>query len=94
MGLSALVLAAAVPSPATAAATTTGETEVVPLRSDVLFEGVADATRVVTDPFAPFALAFDYRFTVPAFEGTTADSDYRASDVPVEGLVEEAACST
>ncbi|WP_318570393.1 DUF7332 family protein [Salinigranum marinum] len=54
----------------------------------------ANATRFVADPFEPFAFAFDYRFTVPAFEGTAADADYRAADAPVEGPVEEAACST
>jgi hypothetical protein len=76
------------------ATATTGEARVVALRSGVVFEGVADATRFVTDPLEPFAFAFDYRFTIPAFEGTAADADYRAADAPVEGPVEEAACST
>jgi hypothetical protein len=75
------------------AAATTGTARVLSLRSGVLFDGVADPVRFVTDPFAPFALAFDYRFTVPAFAGTGVDADYHASDVPVEGPVEEAACS-
>jgi hypothetical protein len=72
---------------------TTGTARVVSLRTGVLFAGVDDPGRFVADPFEPFAFAFDYRLTIPAFENTSADGDYRASDVPVEGPVEEAACS-
>lgn len=75
------------------AAATTGDAPVVSLRAGVLFEGGTDLARLVSRPFAPFALAFDYAFTVPAFAGTPADGDYRESDVPVSGPVEEAACS-
>jgi hypothetical protein len=76
------------------ATATTEAARVVSLRTGVLFSGVENATRFVTDPFEPFAFAFDYRLTIPAFEGTAADPDYRATDAPVEGPVEEAACST
>jgi hypothetical protein len=75
------------------AVASTGTDEVVSLQSGVLFEGVENATAFLSDPFGPFALVFDYRLTIPAFEGTMADSDYRAGDVPVDGPVEEAACS-
>ncbi|WP_142856027.1 DUF7332 family protein [Salinigranum halophilum] len=75
------------------AVATTGTDQIVSLQSGVLFEGVENATAFVSNPFAPFAFVFDYRLTIPAFEGTTADSDYRVSDAPVEGPVEEAACS-
>lgn len=75
------------------AVATTGTDEIVALQSGVLFEGVENATEYLSNPFAPFALVFDYRLTIPAFEGTVADADYRESDVPVQGPVEEAACS-
>ncbi len=75
------------------AVATTETAQVVSLRTGVLFEGSEDAATFLSDPFSPFAFAFDYRLTIPAFEGTMADADYRASDVPVEGPVEEAACS-
>jgi hypothetical protein len=75
------------------AVATTETAQVVSLRTGVLFEGSEDAATFLSDPFSPFTLAFDYRLTIPAFEGTMADADYRASDVPVEGPVEEAACS-
>lgn len=75
------------------ASATTGTDEIVSLRSGVLFTGVDNATEFLANPFAPFAFAFDYALTIPAFEGTMADPDYRESDVPVEGPVEEAACS-
>ena len=67
--------------------------EIVSLQAGVLYEGVDNVTDFLLDPFEPFALAFDYRLRIPAFEGTMADSEYRESDVPVEGPVEEAACS-
>jgi hypothetical protein len=75
------------------AAATAGGARIVSLRSGVLFEGGTGAN-LLAQPFAPFALAFDYRLTIPAFAGTVADGDYRESDVPVSGPVEEAACST
>ncbi|AUV81066.1 hypothetical protein C2R22_04820 [Salinigranum rubrum] len=75
------------------AVATTETAEVVSLQTGVLFEGSEDATAFLSDPFGPFAFAFDYRLTIPAFEGTVADADYRESDVPVDGPVEEAACS-
>ena len=75
------------------AVATTGTAQVVSLQTGVLFEGSEDAAAFLSDPFDPFAFAFDYRLTGPAFEGTVADADYRESDVPVEGPVEEAACS-
>jgi hypothetical protein len=75
------------------AVATTGAARVVSLQSGVLFAGVEDASAFLADPFAPFAFVFDYRLTIPAFEGTTADADYHTGDVPVEGPVEEAACS-
>lgn len=75
------------------ATATTNRSQVVSLRTGVLFMGVDDATSFVQNPFAAFALAFDYWLRIPAFEGTMADSEYDASDVPVEGPVEEAACS-
>lgn len=75
------------------AVATTGTDEIVSLQSGVLFEGVENATAFLSNPFAPFAFVFDYRLTIPAFEGTIADADYRESDVPVSGPVEEAACS-
>ncbi|WP_372910052.1 hypothetical protein [Salinigranum sp.] len=67
--------------------------QIVSLQSGVLFAGVEDASAFLADPFAPFAFVFDYRLTIPAFEGTMADADYHTGDVPVEGPVEEAACS-
>jgi hypothetical protein len=76
------------------ATATTDGSQVVSLRTGVLFMGVDDAASFVRDPFAAFALAFDYWLRIPAFEGTMADSEYEASDVPVEGPVAEAACST
>lgn len=76
------------------ATATTNGSQVVSLRTGVLFMGVDDAASFVHNPFAAFALAFDYRLRIPAFEGTTADPEYAASDVPVEGPVREAACST
>lgn len=75
------------------AAATTGGSQVVSLRTGVLFTGIDSATRFLSNPFDAFALAFDYRLRIPAFEGTTAESEYAASEVPVEGPVTEAACS-
>jgi hypothetical protein len=75
------------------AVATTETTRVVSLQSGVLFAGVEDASAFLADPFAPFAFVFDYRLTIPAFEGTTADANYHADDVPVDSPVEEAACS-
>lgn len=75
------------------AVATTGTAEVVSLQAGVLFVGVENATTFLSNPFSPFAFVFDYRLTIPAFEGTTADPDYHVGDVPVEGPVEEAACS-
>jgi hypothetical protein len=75
------------------ATATDGEHEIVSLRTGVLFTGVRDAGRFLADPFAPFALAFDYGLTVPAFRDTPADADYRTTDAPVRGPIEEAACS-
>jgi hypothetical protein len=75
------------------ATATTDGSRVVSLRTGVLFAGVNDAVFFARNPFAAFALAFDYQFSIPAFEGTTVDSAYETSDVPVEGPVEEAACS-
>jgi hypothetical protein len=76
-----------------ATATTTDASPVVSLRTGVLFTGVESAAAFLANPFEPFALAFDYRLLIPAFAGTTADSAYEESDVPVSGPVEEAACS-
>lgn len=75
------------------ATATTGRSQVVSLQTGVLFAGVDGATAFLTDPFEPFAFVFDYRLTIPAFENTSVDADYRVSDVPIEGPVEEAACS-
>jgi hypothetical protein len=75
------------------AVATTETDEIVSLRAGVLFEGTDDATAFLANPFSPFAFVFDYRLTIPAFEGTSADPDYEVSEVPVEGPVEEAACS-
>lgn len=75
------------------AVATTETDEIVSLQTGVLFEGIDDATTFLANPFSPFAFVFDYRLTIPAFEGTIADPDYETSDVPVEGPVEEAACS-
>jgi DNA-binding beta-propeller fold protein YncE len=75
------------------ATATANDVRVISLRSGVVFEGSTGVGRLVADPFDPFAFVFDYRLTISVFEGTTADADYRATDVPVDGPVEEAACS-
>lgn len=72
------------------AAGVTAGVRIVSLRAGVLFEG-ADAASFLANPFEPFAFAFDYRLTIPAFVGTDVEPTYRADDVPVSGPVEEAA---
>ncbi|ESP89041.1 DUF7332 family protein [Candidatus Halobonum tyrrellensis] len=68
----------------------TGEYEVIGLRTGVVFAGVgSDPAAFLGDPFSRFALAFDYRFSLPMFGD---GFDYEESEVPVSG-VPEAECS-
>lgn len=69
---------------------TTGEYEITTLRTGVVFAGVGpDPAAFLADPFSHFALAFDYRFSLPTFG---SGFDYEESEVPVSG-VSEAECS-
>ena len=69
---------------------TTGEYQVVRLRTGVVFAGVgSDPVAFLSDPFSYFGLAFDYRFSLPMFG---SGFDYEEHDAPVSG-VPEAECS-
>lgn len=69
---------------------TTGDYRVIDLRAGVVFAGVGgDPVAFLSDPFSRFALAFDYRFSLPMFG---PGFDYEQSEVPVSG-VPEAECS-
>ena len=69
---------------------TAGEYRIVSLRTGVVFAGVGpDPAAFLADPFSRFAVAFDYRLSLPMFGD---GFDYEESEVPVSG-VPEAACS-
>ncbi|UIP01051.1 hypothetical protein Hbl1158_06770 [Halobaculum sp. CBA1158] len=70
----------------------TGEVEVISLRTGVVFAGVGDPGEFLADPFSRFAIAFDYRLSLPMLAAAPGDDTYEQSESPVEG-VPEAECS-
>jgi hypothetical protein len=62
---------------------TTGQYEVVSLRTGAVFAGVGDPETFLADPFSRFGLAFDYRFSLPMLGG---GYDYRLDEAPVTGV--------
>ena len=67
--------------------------EIVALRTGVVFAGVGEADGFLSNPFEPFAIAYEYRFRLPMFDGGGGPSvEYEETDAPVEGPVSEVDC--
>ncbi|GGM68010.1 hypothetical protein J2752_002134 [Halarchaeum rubridurum] len=66
---------------------------ILALRTGVVFDGVQNPGRFVSNPFDSFAVVYDYRFQFPMFSALTGnDFGHSSSDAGIEG-VEEAECS-
>jgi hypothetical protein len=70
----------------------TGEAEIVDLRTGVVVGGVGDPEAFLADPFSRFALVFDYTLSLPMLAAAPGDTTDEQSEAPVEG-VPEAECS-
>ena len=62
----------------------------IELRTGVVFRGVTDVERFLSDPFGLFAIAYEYRFTLPLGGGGV---DYQSDEPPISGPVGNADCS-
>ena len=70
---------------------TTGETDVVTLRTGVLFAGVGGVRAFLADPLSRFSVPFRYEFRLPVFAPYGHGVDYETDESPVGG-VNAAAC--
>jgi len=61
----------------------------IELRTGVVFRGVTDVDRFLSDPFGLFAIAYEYRFTLPL---GGSGVDYESDEPPISGPVGDADC--
>ena len=61
----------------------------IELRTGVVFGGVTDVDRFLSDPFGLFAIAYEYRFNLPLGGSSVA---YESDEPPVSGPVGDADC--
>jgi len=61
----------------------------IELRTGVVFRGVTDVERFLSDPFGLFAIAYEYRFTLPL---GGSGVDYQSDEPPLSGPVGDADC--
>jgi len=62
----------------------------IELRTGVVFRGVTDVDRFLSDPFGLFAIAYEYRFNLPLGGSGVA---YESDEPPISGPVGDADCS-
>ena len=62
---------------------------IIELRTGVVFRGVTDVDRFLNDPFGLFAIAYEYRFTLPL---GGSGVDYESDEPPISGPVGDADC--
>lgn len=72
-----------------AGTTAEGVPPMIELRTGVVFRGVTDIDRFLSDPFGLFAIAYEYRFSLPL---GGSGVDYRSDQPPVSGPVGNAGC--
>ena len=65
---------------------TTGETDVVTLRTGVLFASVGPLGDFLSDPFSRFSVPFHYAFQLPVFAPFGHGVDYESDESPVGGV--------
>lgn len=68
---------------------TTGQQPIVELRTGVVFNGIDDLGAFLNDPFSAFSIAYEYAFRLPMFGDGFAYDD---TEVPIDGLVDDADC--
>ena len=61
----------------------------IELRTGVVFRGVTNIERFLNDPFGLFAIAYEYRFTLPL---GGSGVDYQSDEPPISGPVGDADC--
>ncbi|TQQ82163.1 DUF7332 family protein [Halonotius roseus] len=61
----------------------------IELRTGVVFRGVTDVDRFLSDPFGLFAIAYEYRFNLPLGDSSV---DYESDEPPISGPVGDADC--
>ena len=61
----------------------------IELRTGVVFRGVTDVDRFLSDPFGLFAIAYEYRFNLPL---GGSGVDYESDEPPISGPVGDADC--
>jgi len=61
----------------------------IELRTGVVFRGVTDVERFLSDPFGLFAIAYEYRFNLPL---GGSGVDYQSDEPPLSGPVGDADC--
>jgi len=62
------------------------EQRIVFLRTGVIYTGTDGALEFLSNPFEPFALVFNYRFSLPMFDPFGVDANYESDESPVEGI--------
>jgi len=59
---------------------------IVFLRTGVIFTGTDGPLDFLSNPFEPFAVVFDYQFSLPMFDPFGVDANYSADESPVKGI--------
>ena len=72
-----------------AGATAENAPPMIELRTGVVFRGVTNVERFLSDPFGLFAIAYEYRFTLPL---GGSGVDYQSDEPPLSGPVGTADC--
>ena len=65
---------------------TAGETDVVTLRTGVLFAGTGELGGFLADPLSRFSVPFHYEFRLPVFAALGHGVDYETDESPVGGV--------
>lgn len=74
-----------------AGTTAEGVPPMIELRTGVVFRGVTDVDRFLSDPFGLFAIAYEYRFNLPL---GGSGVDYESDEPPITGPVGDADCQS
>jgi len=67
----------------------TGQQEIIELRTGVIFNGIDGVGSFLSNPFAAFSIAFEYHFQLPMFGEEFAFED---DEPPVDGPLGNASC--
>ncbi|GAD51930.1 hypotheical conserved protein [Halarchaeum acidiphilum MH1-52-1] len=64
-------------------------TTILALRTGVIFDGIQHPAAFVSNPFASFAVAYDYQFHFPMFSMVTGDDySHSSDDAGIRGVAE------